>query len=132
MIVQYTIQLSIAEQKSHDDLEAKQNEEKAKEHLIAEEIEKMVEGIENVETMSYKERLEVEKTAVEQPVNVIEEEVESAEDDYELKRREKPKKGRMYRISLDLSRLATTLNRLERSIQTGINKWYQSLLRNFE
>ncbi|GKA87788.1 hypothetical protein Tco_0809552 [Tanacetum coccineum] len=33
-------------------------------------------------------------------------------------------------ISLDLSRLATTLNRLERSIQTGINKWYQSLLRN--
>ncbi|GKD18233.1 hypothetical protein Tco_1207391, partial [Tanacetum coccineum] len=27
--------------------------------------------------------------------------------------------------SLDLSRLATTLNRLERSIQTGIYKWYQ-------
>ncbi|GJR84138.1 reverse transcriptase domain-containing protein [Tanacetum coccineum] len=35
-------------------------------------------------------------------------------------------------VSLDLSRLATTLNRLERSIQTGINKWYQSLLRNSE
>ncbi|GKE12332.1 hypothetical protein Tco_1415883 [Tanacetum coccineum] len=35
-------------------------------------------------------------------------------------------------ISLDLSRLATTLNRLERSIQIGINKWYQSLLRNSE
>ncbi|GJX31246.1 ribonuclease H-like domain-containing protein [Tanacetum coccineum] len=30
-------------------------------------------------------------------------------------------------VSLDLSRLATTLNRLERSIQTGIYKWYQSL-----
>ncbi|GJW58567.1 hypothetical protein Tco_0105298 [Tanacetum coccineum] len=29
-------------------------------------------------------------------------------------------------VSLDLSRLATTLNRLERSIQTGINRWYQS------
>ncbi|GJT27014.1 xylulose kinase-1, partial [Tanacetum coccineum] len=29
-------------------------------------------------------------------------------------------------VSLDLSRLATTLNRLERSIQTGINMWYQS------
>ncbi|GJS99891.1 ribonuclease H-like domain-containing protein [Tanacetum coccineum] len=28
-------------------------------------------------------------------------------------------------VSLDLSRLATTLNRLERSIQIGINKWYQ-------
>ncbi|GJV81448.1 hypothetical protein Tco_1517318 [Tanacetum coccineum] len=33
-----TIQLSIAEQKSRNDLEAKQNEEKVKEHLIAEEI----------------------------------------------------------------------------------------------
>ncbi|GJY17765.1 pentatricopeptide repeat-containing protein [Tanacetum coccineum] len=33
-------------------------------------------------------------------------------------------------VSLDLSRLTTTLNMLERSIQTGINKWYQSLLRN--
>ncbi|GJT32729.1 ribonuclease H-like domain-containing protein [Tanacetum coccineum] len=33
-------------------------------------------------------------------------------------------------ISLDLSRLATTVNKLERSIQIGINKWYQSLLRN--
>ncbi|GJY78667.1 ribonuclease H-like domain-containing protein [Tanacetum coccineum] len=33
-------------------------------------------------------------------------------------------------VSLDPSRLATTLNRLERSIQIGINKWYQSLLRN--
>ncbi|GJR16332.1 ribonuclease H-like domain-containing protein [Tanacetum coccineum] len=35
-------------------------------------------------------------------------------------------------VSLDLSRLATTLNRLERPIQIGINKWYQSLLRNSE
>ncbi|GJR16108.1 putative ribonuclease H-like domain-containing protein [Tanacetum coccineum] len=34
-------------------------------------------------------------------------------------------------FSLDLSRLATILNRLERSIQIGINKWYQSLLRNY-
>ncbi|GJT86298.1 hypothetical protein Tco_1068015 [Tanacetum coccineum] len=38
-----------AEQKSRDDLEAKQNEEKVKEHLIAEEIDKLVEGTENVE-----------------------------------------------------------------------------------
>ncbi|GJT44996.1 reverse transcriptase domain-containing protein [Tanacetum coccineum] len=35
-------------------------------------------------------------------------------------------------FSLDLSRLATTFNRLERSIQIRINKWYQSLLRNSE
>nr|GEZ70640.1 hypothetical protein [Tanacetum cinerariifolium] len=49
IIVQDTIQLSIAEQKSHDDLEAKQNKEKVKEQLIAEEINKMVEGAKNVE-----------------------------------------------------------------------------------
>ncbi|GJT20504.1 hypothetical protein Tco_0890441 [Tanacetum coccineum] len=106
MIVQDTIQTSIAEQKSHDDLEAKQNEEKVKEHLIAKEIEKMVEGTENVENDevvnyvlnnqndpntrldpgSYKESLEVEKTDVKQPVNVIE-----VEGDYELRRRVKGK-----------------------------------------
>nr|GEU44843.1 hypothetical protein [Tanacetum cinerariifolium] len=49
VIVQDAIQLSIAEQKSCDDLEANQNEEKVKEHLIAEEIGKMVEGTETVE-----------------------------------------------------------------------------------
>ncbi|GJX69684.1 hypothetical protein Tco_0305411 [Tanacetum coccineum] len=47
--LQEIIQLSIVEQKSRDDLEAKQNEEKVKEHLMAEEIEKLVEGTENVE-----------------------------------------------------------------------------------
>ncbi|GJZ03459.1 hypothetical protein Tco_0536734 [Tanacetum coccineum] len=106
-----TIQLSIAEQKSHDDFEAKQNEEKVKEHLMAKEIEKLVEGTENVENnkgvnsvlnnqevlgtrlepMSNKESLEVEITAAIQPVNVNVEEEESAEDDYELRRREKGK-----------------------------------------
>nr|GEW00588.1 retrovirus-related Pol polyprotein from transposon TNT 1-94 [Tanacetum cinerariifolium] len=49
MIVQDTIQLIITEQKSHDDLEAKQNEETFNEHLRAKEIKKMVEGTENVE-----------------------------------------------------------------------------------
>nr|GEW96197.1 hypothetical protein [Tanacetum cinerariifolium] len=85
MIVQDTIQLSIAEQKSHDDLEAKKNKEKVKEQLIAEEIKKMV------RSKSYKESLKVEKTDVEQPVNVIKEEYESAEDDYELRKRVKGK-----------------------------------------
>ncbi|GJS03813.1 hypothetical protein Tco_0320321 [Tanacetum coccineum] len=105
-------QRNIAEQKSRDDLEAKQNEEKVKEHLMVEEIEKLVEGTENVredevdnsilnsqndpdtrlEPRSYKETLEVEKTVVvSQPVNVIKEEDESAENDYKLKRREKGK-----------------------------------------
>ncbi|GKE22624.1 hypothetical protein Tco_1434136, partial [Tanacetum coccineum] len=77
------IQLSITDQKRRDDLNAKQNEEKVKEHLIAEEIDKMVEGTENVE--NDEESPEVEKTVVEQPVNVIEEEDESTEDDYELR-----------------------------------------------
>ncbi|GJS25201.1 hypothetical protein Tco_0453833 [Tanacetum coccineum] len=45
----HIIQLSLAEQKSHDELEAQQNVQKVKEHLIVEEIEKLVEGAENVE-----------------------------------------------------------------------------------
>ncbi|GJY58360.1 hypothetical protein Tco_0458252 [Tanacetum coccineum] len=114
IILQDTIQLSIAEQKSRDELEAKQNVEKVKEHLAAEEIEKIVEGTKNVEEnevdsptlrkddnpndpdtrlepRSNKESPEVKITAVVQLVNVNEEEEESAEDDYELKRREKGK-----------------------------------------
>ncbi|GJY36062.1 hypothetical protein Tco_0421440 [Tanacetum coccineum] len=84
MVIQDTIQLSIAEKKSRDDFEAQQNVEKFNEHLVDEEIEKMVEGTKN-------ESLEVEILAAEQPVNVIEEEEESAEDDYELRIRVKGK-----------------------------------------
>ncbi|GKE83419.1 hypothetical protein Tco_1557161, partial [Tanacetum coccineum] len=74
-VLQDTLQVSLAKQKSHEELEAKQNVEIVKEHLMAEEIEKLV-----------------EKTAdISQPVNVIEEEEELAEDGYELKRREKGK-----------------------------------------
>ncbi|GJY77042.1 hypothetical protein Tco_0482158 [Tanacetum coccineum] len=51
IILQDTIQLSLAEQKSHNELEAKQNVEKVEEHLIAEEIEKLVEGTENVDNV---------------------------------------------------------------------------------
>ncbi|GJX50721.1 hypothetical protein Tco_0277566 [Tanacetum coccineum] len=109
-----TIQLSLAEQKSQDELEAKQNVQKVEEHLIAEEIEKLVKGTENVENVevdsstlrqndnqndpntrldprSNTESPEVEITAEVQPVYTIEEEDESSEDDYELKRREKGK-----------------------------------------
>ncbi|GJV30769.1 hypothetical protein Tco_1391169 [Tanacetum coccineum] len=46
IILQDTIQLSLAEQKSHDKLEAKQNVQKVEKHLIAAEIEKLVEGAE--------------------------------------------------------------------------------------
>ncbi|GKE50703.1 hypothetical protein Tco_1481961 [Tanacetum coccineum] len=79
-----TIQLSIVEQKIHDDLEAHQNVEKVKEHLVAEEIEKMVEGTESedanevdnsilnsqndpgtrLDPRSYKKSPEVDKTAI--------------------------------------------------------------------
>ncbi|GJV82836.1 hypothetical protein Tco_1522734 [Tanacetum coccineum] len=82
-----------------------------REYLAAEEIEKMVEGTENVDVDqfvnsilnsqndpgtrldpgSYIESLEVEITVVIQPVNVIEEKDESTEDDYELRRRVKGK-----------------------------------------
>nr|GEY18074.1 hypothetical protein [Tanacetum cinerariifolium] len=100
--------------KSHNEVKAKQNVQQVEEHLIAEEIEKLVKGAENVENTevdsttlrqndnqndpdtrleprSNKERPEVEITASEKPVNVIEEEEESAKDDYELRRREKGK-----------------------------------------
>ncbi|GKD22175.1 hypothetical protein Tco_1223878, partial [Tanacetum coccineum] len=116
----HTIQLSLAKQKSHDELEAKQNVQKVEEHLIAEEIEKLVEGLENVETVevasstlrkndnpidlgtrleprSDKESPEVEITADAQHVNVNEEEEESIEDDYELKRMEKGKETRRFK-----------------------------------
>ncbi|GKC60548.1 hypothetical protein Tco_1088146 [Tanacetum coccineum] len=98
-----------SKKKIHDELEAKQNVKKVKEHLIAEEIEKLVEGTENVENnevvnfvlnnqevpstrlepRSHKESLEVEKTTEVQPVHTIKEEKESVEVDYELRRRER-------------------------------------------
>ncbi|GKF31134.1 hypothetical protein Tco_0100932, partial [Tanacetum coccineum] len=96
---------------------------KVKEHLIAEEIKKMVEGTESedsdevdnsnlnsqndpntrIDPRSYKESLEVEKTADVQPVNVIEEEKESASDDYELRRRVKWKEVEETRNTLSLT-----------------------------
>nr|GEZ54870.1 hypothetical protein [Tanacetum cinerariifolium] len=85
IILQDTILLCILQQKSHEELKAKQSEDKVKEHLMSEEIEKLVEGTENVKenvkvrARSNKESLKVEITATEQPVNVIEEDEESAE-----------------------------------------------------
>ncbi|GJV26869.1 hypothetical protein Tco_1383317 [Tanacetum coccineum] len=84
-----TLQVSLVKQKSHEELEATQNVEKVKEHLIAEEIEKLIEGSENVE-----ETVEV----LVHPLGMMMikliptlEEEESVEDDYELRRREKGK-----------------------------------------
>ncbi|GJZ87726.1 hypothetical protein Tco_0659336 [Tanacetum coccineum] len=114
IILQDTIQLSLTEQKSCDELEAKQNVQKVEGHLIAEEIKKLVERTKNVENpevdssilrqndnqndpgtrlepRSNKESPKVEITVEVQPVNTIKEEEELAEDDYELRRREKGK-----------------------------------------
>ncbi|GJU57494.1 hypothetical protein Tco_1235260 [Tanacetum coccineum] len=90
--------------------EGESNVQKVEEHLIAEEIKKLVEGSKNVENVevdsstlrqndpdtrlepkSNKESPEVEITAEVKPVNINKEEEESTEDDYELKRMEKGK-----------------------------------------
>ncbi|GKF12356.1 hypothetical protein Tco_0050282 [Tanacetum coccineum] len=86
IILQDTIQLSLTEQKSHNELEAKQNVQKVKEHLIAEEIEKLVEGAKNVENV--KVDISTLRQDDTQLFLALEEE-ELAEDDYELRRREK-------------------------------------------
>ncbi|GKC01388.1 hypothetical protein Tco_0987524 [Tanacetum coccineum] len=118
MILQDTLQVSLAEHKSREEQEARENVELVNKHLASEEIEKMVEGSENViddslpprndepqipgtrlEPMSDKESPEVEITNDEEveitnvviPVNVNEEDDEITDEVYELKRREKGK-----------------------------------------
>ncbi|GJS89360.1 hypothetical protein Tco_0771996 [Tanacetum coccineum] len=118
MILQDTLQVSLAEHKSREEQEARENVELVNKHLASEEIEKMMEGSENViddslpprndepqilgtrlEPRSDKESPEVEITNDEEveitnvviPVNVNEEEDEITDEVYELKRREKGK-----------------------------------------
>ncbi|GJX62641.1 hypothetical protein Tco_0295541 [Tanacetum coccineum] len=118
MILQDTLQISLAEHKSREEQEARENVELVNKHLASEEIEKMMEGSENViddslpprndepnipgtrlEPRSDKESPEVEITNDEEveitnvviPVNVNEEEEEITDEVYELKRREKGK-----------------------------------------
>ncbi|GKB92535.1 hypothetical protein Tco_0964807 [Tanacetum coccineum] len=85
LVLQDTLQVSLAKQKNQEE----QNVDKVKEHLMAEEIKKLVEGSENVEENVESEGGEI--VDISQPMNVIEEEEESAKDDYELRRREKGK-----------------------------------------
>ncbi|GKB55240.1 hypothetical protein Tco_0905993, partial [Tanacetum coccineum] len=118
MIIQDTLQVSLAEHKIREEQEARENVKLVKKHLVSKEVEKMVEGSENViddslpprndepqipstrlEPRSDKESPKVEKTNVEEvevtnvviPVNVNEEEDEITNELYELKRREKGK-----------------------------------------
>ncbi|GKG21435.1 hypothetical protein Tco_0384030, partial [Tanacetum coccineum] len=101
MILQDTLQVSLAKYKSQEEQESRENVELVNKHLASEEVEKMVEGSENViddslplrndepqipdtrlEPRSDKESPEVERTNVEEvevtniviPINVNEEE----------------------------------------------------------
>ncbi|GKD83095.1 hypothetical protein Tco_1349934, partial [Tanacetum coccineum] len=85
-----TIQLSIVEQKSYDDLEAKQNEEKVKEHLLTEEIEKLVEGTKNIGDDEVDNSILNSQNDPDTRVELRKEE-ELVEDDHRLRIREKGK-----------------------------------------
>ncbi|GKB60768.1 hypothetical protein Tco_0916954, partial [Tanacetum coccineum] len=117
MILQDTLQLSLAKHKSQEEQEARENVELVNKHLVSEEIEKMIEGSKNIiddsllprtdepnipgtrlEPRSDKESPKVEITTDEVEitnvvilVNVNEEEDEITDEVYELKRREKGK-----------------------------------------
>ncbi|GKE45893.1 hypothetical protein Tco_1473177, partial [Tanacetum coccineum] len=118
MILQDTLQVSLAEHKSREEHEARENVELVNKLLASEEIEKMVEGSKNVindslppkndepqipdtrlKPRSDKESLKVECTNDEEVeitnvvihVNVNEEDDEITDEVYELKRREKGK-----------------------------------------
>ncbi|GKC54709.1 hypothetical protein Tco_1077454 [Tanacetum coccineum] len=114
MILQDTLQISLAEHKSREEQEARENVELVNKHLASEDIEKMIEGLENViddslpprndepnipgtrlEPRSDKESPEVEITNDEEVevtnvvipvVNVNEEEDGISDEVYELKR----------------------------------------------
>ncbi|GJX90441.1 hypothetical protein Tco_0343767 [Tanacetum coccineum] len=80
--------LLLAEHKSREEQEAGENVELVNKHLATEEIEKMMEGLENVEITNDEE---VEITNVVILVNVNEEEEEITDEVYKLKRRERGK-----------------------------------------
>ncbi|GJT64617.1 retrovirus-related pol polyprotein from transposon TNT 1-94 [Tanacetum coccineum] len=110
MILQDTLRVSLAEHKSREEQEARENVELVNKHLASEEIEKMVDEPENIiddspilrnddqnilgtrlEPKSDKESPKVEITNVVIPVNVNEEEEDITDEVYELNRREKGK-----------------------------------------
>ncbi|GKD10732.1 hypothetical protein Tco_1190417 [Tanacetum coccineum] len=98
IILQDTLQVSLAEHKNQEEQEARENMELVNKYLASEEIEKMILST-RLETRSDKESPEVESTNDEEmevtnvviPVNVNEEEDEITDEVYELKRREKGK-----------------------------------------
>nr|GEV32722.1 hypothetical protein [Tanacetum cinerariifolium] len=121
LILQDTLQVSLAEHKSRQEQEARENVELVEKHFASEEIKKMVEGQEHVvddssiprndehnilstrlELKSDKESLEVRITDVIVHVNVYDKEEEKDEitdEVYELKQREKGKNVEESRIT---------------------------------
>ncbi|GJT10394.1 hypothetical protein Tco_0857436 [Tanacetum coccineum] len=103
MILQDTLQVSLAEHKSHEEQEARENVALVDEHLTSKEIEKMespeveiakekeVEITQETEVEITQETPAVDITNVIIPVNVTDEDEEITDEVYELKRREKGK-----------------------------------------
>ncbi|GKE72645.1 hypothetical protein Tco_1534686, partial [Tanacetum coccineum] len=106
MILQDTLQVSLAEHKSHEEQEARENVALVDEHLASEEIEKMVDEQENIVEIAKEKEVEITKeqeveiiketsavdiTNIIIPVNVTNEDEEITDEVYELKRREKGK-----------------------------------------
>ncbi|GJS22227.1 hypothetical protein Tco_0450859 [Tanacetum coccineum] len=93
MILQDTLQVSLAEHKSREEQEARENMELVNKHLASEEIEKMMEGLENDidDKVEITNDEEMEITNVVILVNVNDEDEEITDEVYELKRREKGK-----------------------------------------
>ncbi|GKC50148.1 hypothetical protein Tco_1072893, partial [Tanacetum coccineum] len=87
MVLQDTIQLIIPVQKRTKNVD----------ELVSSILNSQNDPGTRLDLRSYKEILEVEITTVVQPINVTEEEEESAEDDYELRRRVKGKHVEEYR-----------------------------------
>ncbi|GJV48797.1 ribonuclease H-like domain-containing protein [Tanacetum coccineum] len=101
MILQDTIQVSLAEHKSRKEQEAIENVALVDEHLAAKEIEKLVENHEKIEKLEKEEETTpmIDVTNIVIPVNVDDEENEIIDEVFELRRREKGKNVEETRIS---------------------------------
>ncbi|GJY46906.1 retrovirus-related pol polyprotein from transposon TNT 1-94 [Tanacetum coccineum] len=104
MILQDMIQVSLAEHKSHEEQEARENVALVDEHLAAKEIEKLVENPENVDDSSPLSIMThlfpaLDVTNIVTPVNVDDEEDEITDEVFELRRRVNGKNVEETRIS---------------------------------
>ncbi|GJW81186.1 hypothetical protein Tco_0145161 [Tanacetum coccineum] len=92
MILQDTLQVNLAEHKSREEQEARENVALVDEHLAYEEIEKMVDGQENIvddSSIPRNDEPNIHSTRIEPKMNVNDDDEEITDEVYELKRREK-------------------------------------------